>query len=316
VSYICVHLVYTPVTSYAVCRTCLRLALSKYDASVPLCHALPDVFYKFIYLIDISILYMCLSHICVYRPLSHPLSVSTLTITRTHTRAHTHTRTRIHPDMVLLMDPARYKYPPVWVPLDNLYQSIMQMNSCGLFTRKEDGSTLDWDMAQFLAMFRGTDLPSSSPRNEVICIVNTKMVDCCHINLLLFVIPHISVLSFSIFVYPLFVARTVTHTHARTLFPSLCPAFLGTRVLCSSLERALSAPSCLFSLYLALFRTHIHTLSLSHTRIRWLAPTLTHVRVCHIHRQRVGCAGDCIKEGVYRVLRMQRIHARPGASLP
>jgi len=60
-------------------------------------------------------------------------------------------------DMVLLMDPARYKYPPVWVPVENLYQSIMDVNECGLFTRTSDGSTLDWDMNKYWALFRGNE---------------------------------------------------------------------------------------------------------------------------------------------------------------
>jgi hypothetical protein len=60
-----------------------------------------------------------------------------------------------HPgeDMVLLMDPARYKYPPVWVPLSALFESIMFPNPCGLYTRRTDGEKLGWDTTHFRKLF-------------------------------------------------------------------------------------------------------------------------------------------------------------------
>lgn len=72
-------------------------------------------------------------------------------------RPFTYSKKKKKKDMVLLMDPARYKYPPVWVPVENLYQSIMDVNECGLFTRTSDGSTLDWDMNKYWALFRGNE---------------------------------------------------------------------------------------------------------------------------------------------------------------
>lgn len=43
-------------------------------------------------------------------------------------------------DAFLIMDVAKYKYPPVWVPASNLYHGVGSLDFCASVQYPEDGS--------------------------------------------------------------------------------------------------------------------------------------------------------------------------------
>jgi len=74
-------------------------------------------------------------------------------------------------DMVLLLDPARYKYPPVWVGVEHLYESVILSNPCGVYARPAAGQELGWDMQVprvLLRVARAHPLASVVPPNVIL----------------------------------------------------------------------------------------------------------------------------------------------------
>ena len=60
-------------------------------------------------------------------------AIGSHTYTHTHTHTHTHACT-LGSDMALVLDTARFKYPPFWAPVDRLFQSCAtrdQVHLCG-----------------------------------------------------------------------------------------------------------------------------------------------------------------------------------------